>query len=167
MSSGIHFPIYYRRLNRYYFIKFLLRYHSSWHLLCGCPLPLRAKNGSCICYLCRIYTLISPINWTDPPQPMSQCTILPNIPRSKYHFLSSALFRLKWNTTTIFGLPRCIYKMKCSFIIWVSSILCGADTFHLHSMRSICFSTKSNCKTSHTFSPRMIRFHPPSRFTQS
>jgi hypothetical protein len=145
MSTRIHFPIYHGGPDRYYSIKFLPRHYSSRYLLCGCTFPLCVKNGSCICHLRRIYTLISSSNWLNPSPPVSKCTILPNIYRGKHYILSPTLSRFKWNTSTLFRLPRCIYKMKCSVLIRVSSILCSLNTLHLYSLRSFCLPTKSYC----------------------
>lgn len=145
MSTRIYLFIHYWWIDRNYSIKLLTRYYPPRYLLCSSTFPLRTKNGSCIRYFCSIYTLIPTSIRFDPTYTMGQCPILPDIFRCKFNLFSTTLSRFKGYTTTIFRLSRCLYKMKCSFLIRVSSLICSTDIIHLHFMRSICFSTKGSC----------------------
>lgn len=157
MSSRIYFSIYNRGSNWNYSIKLLPRYYFTRYILCSSSLSLCIKNGCCIRNFCRLYPLISPANRPNSSPPMSKCPIFPNIPRSKYNFLSPTLLGVKRNASSIFRLPRCIHKMKRSVFIWISPIICSLNTVYFHLMGGFCLTAKRNLKSSHIFSSRVIR----------
>lgn len=167
MGTGIYLSIYHWRANWNYFIQFFTRYYSTWYLLRSSAFPLCIKNGGRICHLCSIYALISITLRANPTYTMSQCPIFPNILRGKSHLLSTTLSGFKGNTTTIFRLPRCLYKMKCSFLIGIPSFICSTNTLYLHLMRSLCLSTKGLCQPTSSNINRMNWYHTTPRFSQS
>jgi len=155
MSPRIYLSIHNGRSYRYYFIKFITRYYSPRYILCSSTLPLRIKNRSSIRHLRRVYSLIPPIYRINPSQTMNKSTIFHNIYWGKLNIFPSTLPRIKRNTTTIFRLPWRLYKMKRNFIYRVITIIYSINTIYLHLMRSLCLTTKSSSKTTHTYSYRM------------
>lgn len=166
MGFRVYFSIYNGWINWNHSIKLFTRYYTSRHLLRGSTLPLCTENGGCICHLCSIYTLIPTSIWPNTTYTMSKCSILPYIPRGKSYFLPPTLFRIKGNTSTIFRLPWCFYKMKCGFLTWVTSIVCGINIIYLHFMRSICLSTKGGCQSPPRHIYRMSWYHTTTRLPQ-
>lgn len=162
MSTRIHFPIHYWRINRNLPIKLISRHYSTRHILRSCTLPLRTKNRSCIWHFRRNQPLIPTIYRTHHAPTMSQSPILLNIHWCKPNILPSTLLRIKRYTTTIFRLPRHIHKMKCSFIIRGNSVIRSTSYFHLCNLRSIRCTTTSNRNISHTIINGMRR-HAPTR----
>jgi len=158
MSNRIYLPIYYWRGYRNYFIKLSPRHYITRYLLCSSSLPLRLKHGGSLRYFCCIYPLIPIIYWSNTPSTMIKSPILSNIYWSKSNILPSTLLRPKWHTSPLLRLPRRLYKMKRSIFNRLALIICCLNTIHVHHMRRICISTKSNLKCPHTNSHRMKRY---------
>lgn len=104
--------------------------------------------------------------WCNTTSTTSQSSLLCNIYWGKHYIFPATLSRTKGYTTTIFRLPRRIYKMKYSIIIRGNNIICWTINIYLHYMRSICCPTKSNCKIPYNIIPRMKRYATP-RLPQS
>ena len=155
MSNRIHFSIHYWWCNRNYFIKFISRYHSSRHILRSSSLPLRSKNGSSICNLCSIHSLIPSILRSNTSRTTSKSTIRYNIYRSKSHILPPTLLRTKRYTSPIFRLSWRVHKMKCRVIIRIYVVPSSPPIIYLHPMRSLRIATKSSSQSTHTYIHRM------------
>src|SRR6218665_2147343 len=119
MGSWIYFSVYYRRSYLHYSIYFLIRYYPSRYLLCCSPFSLCTKNGGSIRNLCCFYSLIPTPNRINSSPPMSLCPIFPHILRGQHYLLSSTLSWPQAYASSLFSLPSCLYKMKCSLFLWL------------------------------------------------
>src|SRR6218665_4113468 len=164
MGSWIYVSVYYRRSNPHYSVQFLIRYYPSRYLLFCSPFSLCTKNGGSIRNLCCFYSLIPTPNRINSSPAMSQCTIFPHILRGQHYLLSSTLSWPQGHASSIFRLPRCLYKMKCSILLWLPTILRSSNTIYLHFMGGLRLSTKGNFKATYPFSLSMIRFYPSKSF---
>jgi len=79
MIHRIYLPIYNRGPDWNLPIKLINRHHSSRYILRSGPLPLRTKNRSSICNLCRHITLISPLHRNHTTPTMNKNSIYNNI----------------------------------------------------------------------------------------
>ena len=143
MSIRFCIFIYSRRFNRCCFSQLFNWYYSSRYILCCSSFSLCFIYRSCFRYFCWNRSLISIIYRTYYKSKMTQNSFSCNICRSKFNFLSSTFFRIKWYTSAILWLPRCIYCMKCFILNRFYNFINCCIRIYYNCMRS--FKNSSTC----------------------
>jgi hypothetical protein len=111
--------IYYWMSNWRCFSKCRNLYCFSLYILRGRTLSLLFIYVSGFCNFCRVLSLIQFNIWRiDIQRSFRSNSFLTNLYWIKRHILPDALFRLSWNATNNFRLPRCFCRLKLCFICW-------------------------------------------------
>lgn len=143
MGPGLYFPIYCGRPNRNCTGQLITRHRTPRHILCRSTLPLCPLHRGRICHYRWLRPLIPIIHRLHPGLNLSKNPFPHHVRRSKYNFLSSALPRPIWNTSTILRLPRRLHNMKYSLLYRILHLTHSGNPNSIHSMRSLCIKTRS------------------------
>lgn len=150
MSPRIYLPLHCGRTDRDRSSQLLLRHHTTRHILCSSPLPLRPLHRSRLRHYSRLRSLIPPIYGLYPSQHLIKNPLRCYILRRQPNILSPTLPRISRHAPTILGLPRRLHSMKHCLFTRLFNFINSRNHIPLHYLRSICCQARSTLRRTHS-----------------